>query len=111
MGMFDNDFLSGIENVVKDAAGSVAQDAGQFFKSTVKDTLVRIGPKPAGNLSPEELAQGYTGYNPDTQVSGRDVPDAGALSNALTYKIAGIPVIPLLAVGFLSAFLLLKRRR
>jgi len=101
--MFGDDFLSGITSSVQQAAQSSAKDVLGFLSGGVKSTLIRIGPKPAGNLSETELAAGQRGGGDSVSGSTQDPSLLSAAGGALSSTPALIAVA--LAVGIGAYFI------
>lgn len=104
-----DDFLAGIATKVESAASNVAQSATDFISNTVSESLIRIGPKPTGNLTAQEIADGERGGGVELRSSSQD---PSLLSRAAGSVSSMQSFLPYMAFGILgiAAILLLKRR-
>lgn len=104
-----DDFLAGIEEKAQSVVSGVSQSASDFIQTSVSSALVRVGPKPTGNLSAQELANGERGGQPGLQPSSQD---SGLLTRAS--GSIGVPssmMIPIAIGAALILFIALKRGR
>jgi hypothetical protein len=79
---------------LQQAGENVSKDIQGYLQARVVDPLVKIGEPAKGNLSAAELAQGARGTNTTQNV----VVDS---SEGFEFKQYAIPIIAILAVGFL----------
>lgn len=111
MGLFGDDFLAGIQKQAESVVSNVTQNVGEFFQGQVKNTLVKIGPAPAGNLSPAEIESGKRGSTTQlapSQSAPESIARAAAVpASAAPSKMAYL--IPALA-GVAAALFFFRRK-
>lgn len=103
-----DDFLQGIQETAQKTVSGVTQSAGSWIESKVGSSLIKVGPKPAGNLSAEEIANGERGGQPGLNPSNVDPSLLARAGGAI-----GVPsnmMLPILIGGVVLVIFALRRR-
>lgn len=108
MGLFDDIYQkakSGIENATVEDIGNVINGGINAYiriQQAQATPMVKVGPTPTGNLTPEQIAAGMTSQ---TQ------PIAAPASGIMGVVSQSASMLPIIAAVGLGAYFLMKRRK
>ena len=108
--MFGDDFLKGLQEAGESVASDVAQSAAEFIGASAKDALIRIGPEPMRNLTPEQIAAGQTGQAPGLRPSNQP-GDWLFRAGSAAEQVAKSPALPLILGGLAVGYFIFRKRR
>lgn len=101
---------------VQQLNNSVPKEIKDAFNQVAKDEFVKFGKKALGNLTPEDIARGETGENPNAGIAvpkadSKDTMNANQASQIVSFGSQLMSYLPFILLGGAALYFLTSKRR